>query len=134
MDRAVEEHQGRCLCGAVRFTARGALRGVVYCHCTQCRRQSGHHYAATSVSDDCLTVNGAENLTWFASSDDARRGFCRHCGSALFWKHNALDVTSIGAGNFDLPSGLTASHHIFTAAKGDYYDIAASEPQEECEE
>ncbi len=44
-------HTGSCLCGKVRFGARGPLRGVVYCHCSQCRRQTGHFLAATSVKD-----------------------------------------------------------------------------------
>lgn len=120
---------GGCLCGAVRFTARGALRAVVACHCTQCRKQSGHFYAATSSASADLDVTGAENLTWYAASDTARRGFCRHCGSALFWRRNAGDKTSILAGSFDSPSGLTLTHHIFCADKGDYYQISDGLPQ-----
>lgn len=122
-------HEGSCLCGAVRFRTKGALRGVVYCHCTQCRKQSGHHYASTNVGDDRLTVDGAENLAWFASSADAKRGFCKTCGSALFWKHRKLDYTSINAGAFDNPTGLAGAMHIFVADKGDYYAIADDLPQ-----
>ncbi len=44
-----EVRTGSCGCGAVRFTTRGTLRGVVYCHCVQCRKQTGHFFAATSV-------------------------------------------------------------------------------------
>ena len=114
---------GSCLCGAVRFTTRGALRGVVYCHCSQCRKQTGHYYAATNVADGDLSVEGAEDLTWYAASPEAKRGFCRVCGSALFWKRNGSDVTSVMAGAFDGPSGLTGRAHIFVADKGDYYEI-----------
>jgi hypothetical protein len=126
-----ETHTGACLCGAVRFTARGPLRGVVYCHCSQCRRQTGHFYAATNVADDGLEVAGAGNLTWYAASDDARRGFCSTCGSALFWKRNGSDVTSVLAGAFDRPSGLSGQRHIFVADKGDYYRIDDGLPQYE---
>jgi hypothetical protein len=126
-----ETHTGACLCGAVRFTALGALRGVVYCHCSQCRRQTGHFYAATNVADDRLEVAGAGNLTWYAASDDARRGFCSTCGSALFWKRNDSDVTSVLAGAFDRPSGLSGQCHIFVADKGDYYGIDDGLPQYE---
>jgi hypothetical protein len=125
----MEVHSGSCLCGAVRFEATGPLRGVVYCHCTQCRKQSGHHFASTNVPDDRLVVHGAENVTWFAASEDAKRGFCGRCGSVLFWKHRKLDYTSINAGAFDTPSGLIASHHIFVADKGDYYAITDGLPQ-----
>lgn len=124
-----ERHEGGCLCGAVRYETRGPLRGVVYCHCSQCRRQTGHVYAATDVDDDRLTVRGGENVAWYEASDFARRGFCRRCGSALFWKHKDSAKTSIMAGGFDRPSGLRAEAHIFVADKGDYYEIADGLPQ-----
>lgn len=124
-------HSGSCLCGRVRFTAAGPLRGVIFCHCTQCRKQSGHHYAATDVADGDLTLTGSENITWYVASDRARRGFCRTCGSALFWKANGSARTSILAGAFDKPSGLAGERHIFVAAKGDYYDIADGLPQDD---
>lgn len=115
---------GSCLCGAVGFRATGALRGVIFCHCTQCRKQTGHHYAATDIADTELDIEGADKLTWYAASDFARRGFCATCGSMLFWKRNGSDRTSVMAGAFDTPSGLRAESHIFVADKGDYYEIA----------
>lgn len=124
-----EVHSGSCLCGAVRFSARGALRGVVYCHCSQCRKQSGHYYAATNVADADIDIRGFDHVTWYAASDLARRGFCRTCGSLLFWKHNQLDEISVMAGAFEQPSGLKGECHIFVAGKGDYYSIDDGLPQ-----
>jgi len=118
-----DRHTGRCLCGAIRFSIGGPLREVVACHCTECRRQSGHYVAATSVADVDLELEGADHLTWYKASDFARRGFCRTCGSILFWKHEGEARTSIMAGSFDLPTGLTLTQHIFCAEKGDYYEI-----------
>ena len=118
-----ETRSGGCLCGAVRFIVRGPVRGVVYCHCTQCRRQTGHHYAATNVADADIEIDGAERLTWYKASGFARRGFCATCGSALFWKRDGADDISVMAGSFDKPSGLVGEVHIFVADKGDYYDI-----------
>ncbi|WP_428977567.1 GFA family protein [Oricola cellulosilytica] len=105
------------------------MRDIIYCHCTQCRKQSGHFVAATSCADSELSIEGAEYLTWYAASAEAKRGFCRTCGAALFWKRNESGRTSIMAGSFDIPSGLKASHHIFVADKGDYYEIADRLPQ-----
>jgi hypothetical protein len=118
-----DTRHGSCLCGAVRFRTNGPLRGVIYCHCTQCRKQTGHYLAATSVADDRIAVEGGENLTWYRASDSARRGFCATCGSALFWKHDGLDTISVMAGAFDGDSGLSGQSHIFVGAKGDYYTI-----------
>src|SRR5690606_6492885 len=58
----MDDRTGACLCGAVRFRTTGPLRGVIYCHCSQCRRQTGHHYAATNVPDANLQVEGGEKL------------------------------------------------------------------------
>lgn len=120
---------GSCLCGAVRFAAKGPVRPVVYCHCTQCRKQSGHYYAASNVPDAGLSIEGEDAVTWYAASDTAKRGFCKVCGSVLFWKANDSPVTSVMAGSFDTPAGLTPGCHIFTADKGDYYAIDDGLPQ-----
>lgn len=122
-------NRGACLCGKVSYTTKGALRGVVYCHCSQCRRQTGHVLAATNVALADISIRGEEALVWYAASDFARRGFCGACGSVLFWKHNELDVISVTAGTFDNPSGLVGESHIFVADKGDYYEISDSLPQ-----
>lgn len=120
---------GGCVCGAVRFTTYGPLRDVIACHCEQCRRQSGHFLAATACADSDLEVTGTAGITWYEASDSARRGFCRRCGSGLFWKANGTDRTSILAGAFDQPSGLKLTSHIYCAEKGDYYEIADGLPQ-----
>lgn len=119
---------GSCHCGAVSFITRGDLRDVVYCHCGQCRKQTGHFVAATRSEDALLEISGAENLTWYAASGEAKRGFCSTCGSAMFWKSNDSTYTSIMAGSFARPSGLKASHHIFVGDKGDYYEICDNLP------
>lgn len=124
-----EQRTGSCGCGAVRFAVGGSARGVIYCHCSQCRKQTGHFYAATNVADADIDVRGGENVTWYRSSDAARRGFCRICGSALFWKLDTLATISVMAGAFDPPSRLVGECHIFFADKGDYYEIDDGLPQ-----
>ena len=80
------ERHASCLCGAVRVTMRGPLPDVAACHCGQCRRWSGHVWAAVPVPDDRLTIQGADCVRWFRSSDKAERGFCTTCGSSMFWR------------------------------------------------
>lgn len=112
---------GGCLCGTVRFAAEGPFREVVFCHCTQCRRTSGHYWAATSVPMDRLRVVEDRGLTWFRSSDSAERGFCGGCGASLFWKPEGEDRMAIACGAFDGPTGFSPGPHIFTESAGDYY-------------
>ena len=112
--------RGGCLCGAVRYETEGPLRPVVACHCTQCRKTSGHHVAATSAPRDGVVIEG--RVQWYQSSPEARRGFCPVCGSNLFWDGPDSDL-AIFAGTLDAPSGVRLEGHIFCADKGDYYDI-----------
>lgn len=121
--------RGQCLCGAVRFEVRGLLRPIIYCHCAMCRRASGHFAAATACAPEHLRLISAESLRWYRSSASARRGFCGTCGSPLFWEPAHGRHISIWAGTLDSPSGLEASTHIFTADKGDYYEIEDGLPQ-----
>ena len=80
---------------------------------------------------DILIVgeDGADNITWYAASDEAERGFCKICGSSLFWKRHNSDRTSIMAGTFDNPTNLKSGFHIYCADKGDYYEISDGLPQ-----
>jgi hypothetical protein len=114
---------GSCLCGVVSYQVDGPLRDVTACHCSQCRKQSGHFYAATAAADEDLTIKGEDQITWYDASSHARRGFCKTCGSALFWKFNGSDTTSILAGSLDDDGGIKLVEHIFLKDKGDYYEI-----------
>lgn len=124
-----ERHSGACLCGAVRFTVAGPLSPPDACHCSQCRRVSGHVWASTDVPRERLTVSGADALVWYQSSATVRRGFCGTCGSALFWDPPARARIAVAMGAFDPPTGTRLGHHIYVADKGDYYDIADGLPQ-----
>ena len=115
---------GRCLCGAVAYEVHAPLRGVVNCHCGMCRRHHGHFGAYTAVEGGGLRVRGERDLAWFASSDKAERGFCRRCGSSLFFWPRHGRYVAIAAGSLDAPTGLTTVRHIHVADKGDYYEIA----------
>ncbi len=99
------------------------------CHCSQCRKHSGHVFASTDVPRSAVTIQGEENLTWYASSEKARRGFCSTCGSSLFWDPLHRDWIGVAMGAFEGPTGTHLAIHIFVADKGDYYDIADGVPQ-----
>lgn len=124
--------QGSCSCGEITFQAEAAAREPAACHCTQCRKQSGHHWVSVQVMDSALKINGSPR--WYTSSPGVRRGFCPTCGSFLFWKSDADPDTGVSLGAVDGPTGLHLTRHIFVADKGDYYDIPDGVPQEEKED
>jgi hypothetical protein len=118
---------GSCLCGDVAFEIDGAARPVVACHCGQCRKASGHYWASTQVESAALRLTRDAGLRWYRSSDFARRGFCGRCGATLFWEMDGEGCVSVSGGALDAPTGLTLERHIFTAWKGDYYEIGAAD-------
>ncbi|SEP77320.1 Uncharacterized conserved protein [Devosia sp. YR412] len=121
-------HKGSCLCGAVRLSVTGDLAPPSACHCTQCRKHTGHFEAGTDVLRSALTVVGEDNVTWFHTAK-VRRGFCAICGSSLFFDAPHMDRIGINMGVFDTPTHVKLAMHIFVADKGDYYDITDGLPQ-----
>ena len=128
-DSASNGRSGGCLCRAVRYEVRGPLRPVVDCHCTMCRRTSGHFAAFTATRQGALVLIESEGLRWYRSSATARRGFCEICGSSLFWEPASGDRVSIAAGTLDPPMGLETVVHVFVEDAGDYYEIGDGLPQ-----
>jgi hypothetical protein len=123
-----KRHTGSCLCGAVAFEVAAPLDGVSFCHCTQCRKTTGHHLASTQAMKKDMTFTEDRGLKWYRSSDAAERGFCGECGSTLFWQADGRDDISIALGIIDGATGLGGGHHIFVADKGDYYELADGLP------
>lgn len=115
--------RGSCLCGACRYEVHGPLRNVIACHCTQCRKQTGHFMAATNASVADFRLTGERSLRWYRASPAAERGFCANCGSTLFWRADGADTISITAGTLDGATGLKIEGHIYCADQGDYYRI-----------
>lgn len=116
-------HKGSCLCQAVKFEIEGKLPPASACHCTICRKHTGHFEAGVDVDRSALKISGADNVTWYQSSKKARRGFCATCGSVLFFDPTKGDWIGVSMGAFDGPTNTKLERHIFVGEKGDYYEI-----------
>ena len=121
--------EGGCLCGAVRFHLDPPLREVIACHCRQCRKTSGHFWAATSVPLERFHLAESKGLRWFHSSAKARRGFCVTCGASLFWEPFGEGRISVAAGTLDGPTGLSLASDWFLEDVGDYYSGGSAVPE-----
>jgi hypothetical protein len=121
--------RGECLCGAVRFrVVSGPLHSVALCHCGMCRRWHGHIGAYTGAPRLGLRFEEDRGLAWYQSSTFARRGFCRECGSSLFWDRPDRETIAIAAGTLDAPTGLDTTLQIHVEDHGDYYRVDSSIP------
>lgn len=121
--------KGGCLCGNVRYEVKGDLRGVVNCHCTMCQKLHGSFGAHTKARKANIRITRDQGLAWYKTSDIAQRGYCRDCGSSLFWEPFDLDATGILAGSLDAMTNLETIGHIFVGEKSDFYEIDDSLPR-----
>jgi hypothetical protein len=92
---------GGCQCGAVRYALHETPANACICHCRMCQKQFGSLFGAF-----CDVATGSFHLTrgepgWFASSDEARRGFCRDCGTPLFYDFLSTGRVAVSIGSLD---------------------------------
>ena len=111
-----------CLCGVVKITATKVEHDVHICHCTMCRRWSG----GPAMSVDCgeqVVISGNEYVSIFDSSDWAQRGFCKLCGSHLFYRLKGNNQYILPVGLFENLADLQLSHQFFIDEKPAYYSF-----------
>jgi len=133
---STETYTGGCLCGTVKYELTGSdadIHGVTACHCEQCRRWSGHHWASLHGPKVGFSIiKGESNVRWYQSSDKAKRGFCKTCGSTLFWHGfgypSLIDQIDVSAGSLDNSKTRVLTRHIFCENKGTYYQIKDGVP------
>ena len=117
------EGKGACLCGETRFTARTINPKLGACHCTMCRKWGGGALMAVDCGTDVTFVDEA-NIALFSSSDWAERGFCRKCGTHLFYRIKASGQHIMPVGLFDEDGKIVFDHQIFIEEKPSYYSFA----------
>jgi len=121
--------QGRCLCGAVRFSVPRPPHEIGMCHCGMCRRWAGGGPLVGGVVD-AVTVTAGEALQWYASSGWGERGFCGECGSSLFWRQKgAAGGWLVCAAALPDNGAARLGQHIFIDDKPAYYDMADAAPR-----
>lgn len=118
-----ETFTGSCHCGGVAYEVTGPLREIIGCHCSQCRKTSGHHVAATAAARADFRLTNDETLAWYDASAIARRGFCGRCGGNLFWSRHGAETITIMAGTLDGAVELPFAKHIFVNDKSAWMEI-----------
>ncbi len=120
---SAKQRAGGCLCGAVRFSATPADDEVSACHCSMCRRWT----AGPFLVRDCgtsLTFEDTSSLGAYRSSEWAERGFCKQCGTPLYYRLIDKDMYFVSAEAFDDRNYYTFTSQIFIDEKPNYYDFA----------
>jgi len=98
---------GGCQCGAVRYALYAEPTEPSICHCRMCQKAVGNYFAPfTGVPlNDFAWTRGEPGV--FKSSELVERGFCRDCGTPLFYRVLDKDRISVSIGSLDEAARVT---------------------------
>jgi hypothetical protein len=117
------ERRGSCLCGAVRIAIKTTNRSVGACHCSMCRKWGGGPLLVIACGSD-VHFDGTDSISIFSSSDWAERGFCRTCGSYLFYRLKKEGHYEVPVGLLDDGEQWAFDQQIFIDEKPSFYSFA----------
>ena len=114
---------GSCLCIAVRFTANTSNTKVGACHCGMCRKWGGGPYMEVNCGKD-ISFEGEDAISVYNSSDWAERGFCKQCGSHLFYRLKESQEHMVAVGLFDNQEHFVFESQVFIDKKPSFYSFS----------
>ncbi len=96
---------GGCQCGKVRYALYVEPQNAHACHCRMCQRATGGVFAALAGAPKCEFAWTAGAPAIFASSNLAKRAFCRDCGTPLSFSYNMPEARFyVTIGSMDDPN------------------------------
>jgi hypothetical protein len=115
--------KGSCLCKAVSISAKTISHKVGACHCSMCQKWAGGPLMMVDCRND-VSFEGEENVAVFNSSEWAERGFCKQCGSHLFYRLKERNQYFMPVGIFESIEPFILDQQIFIEEKPEYYCFA----------
>lgn len=128
----MKTYTGSCLCGKVAFLLGPETGETVHCHCTMCQRAHGAAFVTwVCVKDkDFSLQQGEEALRWYRSSPEAQRGFCRHCGSSMFFRSQRWPgETHVVIACLNEQEPFTPEAHVFYSTHVDWVECKDDLPR-----
>ena len=129
-ERLDVEASGGCQCGAVRYRASAMLDTSHICHCRMCQKAAGNYFAAlVGIPRDALTWTRGTPAV-FKSSDPVARGFCRDCGTPLYYDYLDSRHLSVTTGSLDEPAGFPPKMQFGIEGRMPWFDTLPGLSQE----
>lgn len=114
---------GTCLCGSVTIEAYPDKPVFDACHCGMCRRWGGGPVLTVEGGTGAKVI-GEEFVSVYSSSDWAERGFCKQCGTHLFYRLKKTNFWNFSAGLFKEAETFKFHVQIFVDYKPSCYEFA----------
>ena len=118
--------EGGCLCGSIRFRAKGPALKPHTCSCKMCQRHTGAPTAAwvEFPADDVVWTGEGGRPRTYRSSDFSSRAFCPVCGGSI----GAIDdkpIVALLVGSFDKPNSkaLAPKYHSYRATRPKWWAV-----------
>lgn len=115
--------KGQCLCGDIKVQLSDIKPEVGVCHCKMCRQWSGSPYMSIEGGKN-FEISDSDSLAVYDSSEWAQRGFCRQCGTHLFYRLKGSGDHHFPVGLFEDIDGLVLDHEIFIDRKPDFFNFS----------
>jgi len=112
-------HKGGCLCGQLRFEAKGAPSRVALCHCEMCRKHTGAPFVALAVyPTNSVTIIGG--TYGYRSSERIDRRGCSQCKAPIYIVSEESDEVEIYTGAMDDPKPFSPDYEIFNVHRPEW--------------
>ncbi len=105
----MKQVSGGCLCGRVRFMAKGRPDRVGLCHCIDCRKHHGALFHASAIFPASAVA-----VTGEVGSYQGRH-FCPNCGSSVFSQSGSEMELHLGA--MDAPDQFQPSYELWACRR-----------------
>ena len=119
----VSSDKGSCLCGAVTIATTSRSDDFGVCHCGMCRKWGGGPLFAVNGGTE-VKITGEEFVSVFDSSEWAERGFCKKCGTHLFYRLKGINQYQIPVGLLENSKSLNFSLQVFIDEKPESYSFS----------
>jgi hypothetical protein len=122
---------GGCQCAAVRYALYVAPQNSHVCHCRMCQRATGGVFAALAGAPKAEVAWTKGEPAFFASSNLAKRGYCRDCGTPLSFSYDLPEARFyVTIGSLDDPNAAPIIMQYGVESKLDWVKFCEDVPAE----
>lgn len=120
--------KGSCFCKSIRYELLSQPEDVYYCHCRDCRIQSGSAFHVLGIvrRENVMTLAGAPTRFTHstASGYEMTRSFCGDCGTPLFLESTRFpDIVMFTVSSLEESDRVEPRFQIWTAHRVSWSEI-----------
>src|SRR5262245_58665711 len=129
----MENLEGGCSCGAVRYRMTSAPMFVHCCHCRDCQRQTGSAFVLNALIEATRVQLLSGQPARFEQPTDSGRPHgiyrCPTCGTAVWSEYGGrATIRFVRVGTLDDPRALAPDVHIYTRSKQPWVTLPEGVP------